>query len=89
MVFEKLKSMGFTDANTLFADCSCPDEINHDDPLEDITSLMHTRWGEMFPLGGLAGFPFTGKTGWGAFSSHVPNDGNIVVLFAPHVGVDF
>ena len=65
--------------------------------------------------------PFTGKTGWGAFSSHVPEvrccgkshhiswsppdhrklvcvfkrtvcafaqGGNIVVMFAPHVGVD-
>jgi hypothetical protein len=32
---------------------------------------------------------FTGKTGWGAFSSHVPTpDGNIVVMFAPHVGID-
>ena len=42
----------------------------------------------MFPLGGLAGVPFVGKTGWGAFTSHVPTDGNIVVLFAPHVGID-
>jgi len=32
--------MGFTDDNTLFADSSCPDEINHDDPDEDITSLF-------------------------------------------------
>ena len=32
--------------------------------------------------------PFVGKTGWGAFSSHCPADGNIVILFAPHVGVD-
>jgi hypothetical protein len=46
------------------------------------------RWGEVFPLGGLAGMPFTGKTGWGAFSSHVPKNGNITVLFAPHVGID-
>ena len=29
-----------------------------------------------------------GQTGWGAFSSHVPKNGNIVVLFAPHVGID-
>jgi len=43
----------------------------------------------VFPLAGLAGLPFTGKTGWGAFSSHVPTpDGNIVVMFAPHVGID-
>ena len=32
--------------------------------------------------------PFTGKTGWGAFSSHCPKDGNIIILFAPHVGID-
>ena len=42
----------------------------------------------MFPLGGLAGFPFTGKTGWGAFSSHVPENGNIIIMIAPHVGID-
>lgn len=32
--------------------------------------------------------PFTGKTGWGAFSAHIPEDGNAVVIFGPHVGVD-
>ena len=87
LVAAELEKRGFTDENTLFADSSCPDEINHDDPLEDITSLFQNRWGEIFPLAGLAGFPFTGKTGWGAFSSHCAKDGNIVILFAPHVGV--
>ena len=48
---------------------------------------MRDRYGEVFPLGGLAGLPFTGKTGWGAFSHHVPENGNIVVLYAPHVGI--
>jgi hypothetical protein len=32
--------LGFTDENTLFADSSCPDEICHDDPEEDISSLF-------------------------------------------------
>ena len=82
-----LEARGFTDDNTLYTDSSCPDEINHDSPGEDITSIFQARWGEIFPLGGLAGFPFTGKTGWHAFSSHCPKDGNIVILFAPHVGV--
>lgn len=86
-VFEKLCSLGFNADNTLFSDCSCPDEVNHDDPTDDISSLFTHRWGEVFPLGGLAGLPFTGKTGWGAFSHHCPADGNIVVLFAPHVGI--
>ena len=43
--------------------------------------------GEVFILGGLAGVPFTGAAGWGAFSHHVPKDGNIFVMYAPHVGV--
>ena len=83
-----LEARGFTGENTLYTDSSCPDEINHDSPNEDITSIFQNRWGEIFPLGGLAGFPFTGKTGWHAFSSHCPKDGNIVILFAPHVGVN-
>jgi len=88
LIYDSLKGLGFTDDNTIFTDCSCPDEINHDDPCEDISSLFSKRWGEVFPLSGLAGLPFTGKTGWGAFSSHCPKDGHICILFAPHVGVD-
>jgi hypothetical protein len=71
----------------VFAQSSCPDELNHDDFNEDISRLMRNRYGEVFHLGGLAGLPFTGKTGWGAFSHHVPKDGNIVLMYAPHVGI--
>ena len=87
-VYRKLTKLGFTAENTLFTESSCPDEVNHDDRLEDITSMFAERWGEVFPLGGLAGLPFTGATGWGAFSSHVPKNGHICVLYAPHVGID-
>lgn len=83
-----LSKRGFNDANTLYCDCSCPDEVNHDDPLEDVTTMFTNRWGEVFNLGGLAGLPFTGQTGFGAFAAHVPTDGNIVLCFAPHVGID-
>ena len=86
--YEVLHKYGFNDDNTLFADCSCPDEINHDDHDEDITALFQKRWGEIFPLSGLGGLPFTGKTGWAAFSGHVADDGNIILVFAPHVGID-
>ena len=84
--YETLTQMGFKPGNTLFGDSSCPDEINHNGA--DITFLFQHRWASMFPLSGLAGLPFSGKTGWAAFSSHTPKDGNIVVLFAPHVGID-
>ena len=83
-----LAKNGFTDSNTLYCDCSCPDEVNHDNPDEDVSTIFANRWGEVFNLGGLAGLPFTGKTGWGAFAAHVPTDGNIVLCFAPHVGID-
>lgn len=38
-------------------------------------------------MGGLSGIPFTGKGGFDAFSNHVPENGNLFVLFAPHVGI--
>lgn len=86
-VAEVLSGLGFTSRNTIFADSCCSDEVNHDDPGENITSLFQKRWGESGTLAGLSGFPFMGKTGWHAFSSRCPQDGNVVVLFAPHVGI--
>lgn len=76
-----------TRENTVMAQSSCPDELNHNQSEDDISLLMRQRWGEVFHLGGLAGVPFTGSTGWGAFSHHVPDDGNILVMYAPHVGI--
>jgi hypothetical protein len=48
---------------------------------------MRHVWGHVFNLGGIAGIPFVGKTGFTAFSHHVPDDGNLFVLYAPHVGM--
>jgi hypothetical protein len=53
------------------------DEINHN--IGDITTLFSTWMGEVFHMGGLAGLPFTGKTGFKAFSDHVP-DGKLKIL---------
>lgn len=71
--------------NTLFSHSVCPDEINHDE--HDITERLRDHFESCFSLGGLAGIPFTGKTGFGAFAAHVPDNGNIFLLFAPHCGV--
>ena len=84
-----LTTAGFTPKSTLFATSVCPDEINADCPEFDISNTMERHWGEQFPLGGLAGMPFAGKTGWGAFAAHVPVGGDIVLLFAPHCGISF
>lgn len=81
------ESFGFAKDNTLFAHATCPDEINSNCPSDDLPVLLYRRWKGAFPLGGLAGVPFVGETGWGAFSAHVPVNGKILVLFAPHVGI--
>jgi hypothetical protein len=86
---EILTSKGFSPDTSLFATSVCPDEINADCPEYDISNTMERHWGEQFPLGGLAGLPFAGKTGWGAFAAHVPVGGDIVLLFAPHCGISF
>ena len=65
---EKLKctliKLGIGSSKTLLASSVCPDEVN--------TSLynLDSVFGPAFTMGGLAGMPFTGKTGFGAFRSH-------------------
>jgi hypothetical protein len=86
MVAAVVEKRGYTESNTLFAQSVCPDEINHEEG--DITNILTKYLGEVFHLGGLAGVPFTGKTGFGAFSHHVPDDGHCFVLMAPHIGLD-
>jgi hypothetical protein len=48
---------------------------------------MRNRWGESFTLCGLAGVPFAGKAGLNAYAHHVPDEGKLLITFAPHVGV--
>eukprot|EP00954_Amorphochlora_amoebiformis_P020003 1336131-Amorphochlora_amoeboformis.AAC.1 len=52
--------------SSLMAVSSCPDEINR------TMDSFNDYWGDSFHLGGLAGIPFTGKTGFGAYAAHVP-----------------
>jgi hypothetical protein len=76
---------GLTPANTIFGTSVCPDEINT--MKNCLPKLQKAYWGKAFPLGGISGTPFAGKTGFKAFSHHVPDNGNVVILFGPHVGV--
>jgi len=81
-----LEERGYHAGNTLFAQSLCPDELNHEEG--EMTHMFQKYWGEVFHLGGLAGIPFTGRTGFKAFSSHVPDNGHCFVLMAPHIGLD-
>jgi hypothetical protein len=40
LVAKILSRRGFNDVNTLFTDSSCPDELNHNCPENDITSVF-------------------------------------------------
>jgi len=74
---------GFNASNTIFGYSSCADEINR-----VVTRLSgYYNNGSDFPLGGLSGYPFRGITGFSALSHHVPNNGNLIILYAPHVGI--
>lgn len=80
-----MKKLQFTPKNTLFGYSTCPDEINR-----NVTNFESYYGEKQFPLGGLTGFPFAGKTGFHAFSHHVPDaegEGNLLVLYGPHVGI--
>ena len=85
-VAKTLYGRGFTPENTILAHSVCSDEVNNKD--EQLVALMVHRWQEGFSLGGLAGIPFAGKAGFGAFLHHVPDSGKLLVMFAPHVGID-
>lgn len=70
-------------STTLVATSLCCDEVNR--VLEKDFAAVY---GDTFSMGGLAGFPFGGVTSFGAFASHIPDGGDCLVIFGPHVGVD-
>jgi len=76
---------GMDPDNTLYGQSICPDEINNEDG--DLASHMYKHWGEVYPMGGIGGAPYVGKTGFSEFASHVPEAGNLLVLFGPHIAI--
>jgi len=68
---------------TILATSLCCDEVNRE--LEkDLINL----YGDNFAMGGLAGFPFCGKTSFAAMAHHIPDGGSCLVVYGPHVGID-
>ena len=83
MVSGVLSNYGYGSTTTLVATSLCCDEVNR--PLE---KALASAYDEPFVMGGLAGFPFGGVTSFGAMAHHIPDGGNCLVVFGPHVGVD-
>jgi hypothetical protein len=70
-----------------------PNQLMHADSMccDDVNAIQYPpRALEMlgpFHMGGLNGFPFAGITGMNAFAHHVPEDGAVLVFYAPHIGI--
>lgn len=85
IINQAVVSIGCNPDNTLFARNVYVDEINHHPT--SLNRKLADFWGEYFYMGGLGGLPFVCKTGFKAYSHHVPKDGQIFILFATHVGI--
>jgi TusA-related sulfurtransferase len=67
----------------MLADSICSDDVNSIQyPVRATQEFLGP-----FKMGGLDGFPFTGLTGMGAFASHVPDDGAVLMYYGPHIGI--
>lgn len=76
------KELGLKPHQLMHADSMCCDDVN--------AIQYPPRAYEMlgpFHMGGLNGYPFAGVTGMNAFAHHVPEDGAVVVFYAPHIGI--
>jgi hypothetical protein len=78
-----LRKYGFRKRNTLVATSLCSDNIN-----KELEKGLKTSYGDQFSMGGLAGFPFGGVSAFCEMVNHIPTNGNCIVIFGPHIGVD-
>lgn len=79
-----LEPKGFDKDTTLLTTSFDCDEVCRD--LED---ELRSVYGQNFTMGGIGGFPFGGCTAFGAMGHHIPTNGQVLIVFGPHVGIDF
>ena len=89
-VLAALRKRNYRQYNMILGTSLCSDEINTT-PESLVTSLANvlvdTKSGGVFQLGGLGGIPFVGTSGFNTFVSHCPENGRLLILFGPHVGI--
>mgnify|MGYP001355585925 CR=1 FL=1 len=76
------KELGLKPNQLMHADSMCCDDVNAIQYPPRALEMLGP-----FHLGGLNGFPFAGITGMNAFAHHVPEDGAVIVFYAPHIGI--
>eukprot|EP00929_Paragymnodinium_shiwhaense_P074388 TRINITY_DN38069_c0_g1_i1.p1 TRINITY_DN38069_c0_g1~~TRINITY_DN38069_c0_g1_i1.p1 ORF type:complete len:314 (+),score=59.39 TRINITY_DN38069_c0_g1_i1:116-1057(+) len=89
VVVERVKAAltryGLSKKNTIYAESICADELCHEP--HQLSDLLTTHWSNVFGMGGLGGFAHGGPVALGAFKGHVPDGGNMFILYGPHVGM--
>ncbi|HBQ59941.1 MAG TPA: hypothetical protein DD671_10040, partial [Balneolaceae bacterium] len=83
VMLDELKQSNISPSDCIWGTSVCSDEINN----TFLELGKHFKASGPFFFGGISGIPFTGKTGFGAFSSHIPDDGAAVILYGPHIGI--
>src|SRR5262245_58721884 len=81
-IVKYIKKGGYGPSQVMAANSVCSDDL--------VTMQFtepHKKMLGPFNMGGLNGFPFTGSTGLGAFAHHVTDDGSLLIIYAPHIGV--
>jgi hypothetical protein len=81
--------LGMDMAHILLATSVCADDVVF---ITDVAGNIETHRATqemfgLFEMGGLAGLPFTGKTGMTAFAHHVPDHGAACIVYGPHIGM--
>lgn len=76
------QQLGLNARQLMHADSMCCDDVNAIQYPPRALEMLGP-----FHMGGLNGYPFAGITGMNAFAHHVPEDGAVVVFYAPHIGI--
>jgi len=79
-----LVERGFEKETTLLATSLCGDEV-----CREMEDELREKFKENFSFGGIAGFPFGGASAFGALGHHIPVGGHCLVVYGPHVGIDY
>lgn len=82
-----LSHAGFTNHNVLLGTSFCGDDVNR-----DFENELMSKFGDntQHTFGGLAGYCFSGTSAMADLLHHIPqNGGHAVLVFGPHVGIDY
>lgn len=80
-LYELNLNYGISLSDISYASSSCSDELNR--KIDNINIM-----GSKFILGGIGGYPHTGKTGIIAFCDHIEKENGVAFIFyGPHIGI--